>query len=68
MCNADSALQSSAFMDPITFFFFFLNRDKSHSGYFKRECGLRTKAQESGYLVSEGDLTSAFLSNCEYAA
>lgn len=65
MCNADSALQSSAFMDPITFFFY---RDKSHSGYFKWECGLRIKAQQSGYLVSEGDLTSAFLSNCEYAA
>lgn len=54
MCNADSALESSTFMDPITFFFFF-RHDKSLGGYFKRERGLRIKVQESGYLISEVD-------------
>ena len=51
-------------MDPITF----LGPGKSHSGYIKWECGLRIKAQEPGYLVSEVDLTSTFLSNGGCAA
>lgn len=36
---------------------------KSHRGYIKRECGLRTEVQESDYLVSKVDLASGFLSN-----
>lgn len=36
---------------------------KSHSGYIKPKCGLRTKVQESDYLVSKVDLAPGFLSN-----